>query len=359
MDLNIDWSKLIRYFAGESPETESREIKKTLESDPLYGRFVESLRKIWNVTPQDSIEVDAEKAWREFSARVLHRQPDGSLKSTVRRTPASRHYAVRVAAVVVLLTALPYLLVKFAGGSSVVPPQQKMAMKEVSTEPGQRVKLKFSDGTTALLNSSTTIRFREKFMNRYREVYLEGEAYFDVVPLAAEAQSEMTTAYSPFIVRAGDAVVQVLGTVFNVKAWPDNGNVEVVVAKGKVAVHSIADAERAEVVVTDGEMSKVVQGNKPLVPLRVDLNSSLAWLDGRLVFHNTPLRDVARSLERRYDLQCNVMDHRLLALPLTASFKEESVAEVLKAIALSLDIDYQKSGRVVKFHSRKGRQRAS
>lgn len=353
MDNHIDWNKLIRYFAGESSGAEKEEIEQSLRSDPLARQFVESLQKIWQVKPRDSSEIDAEKAWEEFSSATLPLKRREQMDWSRFWRSSARQYALRISAVFVLLVAVSYIIIRMTSISPQAPSQEDMVMREISTEPGHRAKIKFSDGTTALLNSSTTIRFMEKFSHGAREVYLQGEAYFDVVPMPVASKNAATTEYSPFIVHAGDAVVEVLGTSFNVKAWSNDENVEVVVAKGKVAVQSSLDDEKTNVVLVRGEMSKVVRGMKPLAPRRMDLDKSLAWIDGRLIFQNTPLGEVAKSLERRYGLRCEITDSRLGSLPLTASFKEESVVEILKVVSLSLNIVCQKSGGAVKFLPKK------
>lgn len=342
-EYRVPWQSIARYLAGESSRWEAREIEQLMRTDPKFHRFIEALREVWSISPRDSHEIDPAKAWKRFSSATLHPKPRiwPRIRSMVESLFA--HPSVRFAVALTLLLVAFSFLLNFDSRNPVSAPTT--TMREVSTTNGQRFTIKFSDGTLARLNSSTTIRFRERFTDGIREVSLRGEAFFEVAKIAAASSDGSAEGYSPFIVRAGGAVVQVLGTKFNVKAWPEDERVDVTVANGKVAVGTEQDS--AKVVLTRGQMVSVLAGLPPAGPVRVDIKASMAWIDGRLVFRDTPLGEVLKSLERQYDLTFSVSDPQLIKLPLTASFKDESVTEILRIISLTLDLTTKRSDRAV------------
>ncbi len=348
----IDWRKLSRYLAEESPIWEWREIERAMDRQPEFRNFVHSLRKIWSIQPESDVKItDPERAWEKVSLRRKELPTVGERKELEQSLWG--RYGFRVAVVLLALVGTSFLALQFLDRSRSTA-EEVAAMREVSTDRGQRAKVRFADGTTAMLNSSTSIRFREKFSQEMREVFLKGEAFFEVTTVL-DSTGTSEQGFLPFVVYAGSAVIRVLGTEFNVKAWPDDENIEVVVARGVVSVRSPEKGEDEAVVLKRGEMSSVRQGTAPSPPVRVDLDRSLSWLDGRIVFHNTSFRDVLRSLERHYGLVCTVADEQLHSMTLTATFKGESVSEILKIIGISMNITYQKSGEKVTFYPKRRR----
>src|SRR5690625_7625236 len=104
-----------------------------------------------------------------------------------------------------------------------------------------------------MVNSAATIRFPKRFQTDAREIYLDGEAYFEVAPNPDQ----------PFIVHIGDVEVEVLGPEFNVRGWKEDPGIEVVVSGGSVSVrsHAVDAEERFDVILTEGMKTMVVRGS--------------------------------------------------------------------------------------------------
>ncbi len=148
---------------------------------------------------------------------------------------------------------------------------------------GRQYGLQLSDGTNVSLNAATTIVYAETFSGSTREVYVTGEAFFDV---AQDPQR-------PFIVHAGKVSMKVLGTAFNVNTY--EMDVVTTLANGKLLVTVNND----QVVLQEGEQS--VSGKDALSKHAVDVNMYTAWKDGELFFDDAPLTDIAKVLSRNYD----------------------------------------------------------
>lgn len=341
----VDPQLILRYFEGTCSDVERQRIKKWVAANPKREDEIESLRQIWTTPAKQKVDVNIDSAWSAVAGKAGIAQATVEEKEPIKRNifplsilsgHSSFSNVVRAVAVILLLVGVSYVVNWYL--SSAKEPQQ-LTTREIAAERGQRVRLLFGDGTKVVLNSASVLRFPEKFSGSSREVFLQGEAYFDVAYVEAAV----------FFVRTSDAVVQALGTGFSVRAWPDENKVEVVVARGKVAVRSEWAPNSTEVVLRQGQGSTVPHGQSPTEAREVDLDKMLAWTEGRLVFQRTPLRDALRQLGRRYDIGFDVKDSILLKKTLTASVKNESLTEVLNLVALSLNIRYEKKGSVVIF----------
>ncbi|MEI3154229.1 MAG: FecR domain-containing protein, partial [Odoribacter sp.] len=143
-----------------------------------------------------------------------------------------------------------------------------------------------SDGSEVWLNSDSELRFPVDFVEDERRVYLKGEAYFKVAKNTEK----------PFRVNAGDMVVEALGTGFDVNAYRENGRVQATLVEGKVKISAPATSQ--ECILTPGTQAYLQKGK--LNTRKVDVNDVIGWEEGRFVFSNMTLEEIAWQLERWY-----------------------------------------------------------
>lgn len=170
-------------------------------------------------------------------------------------------------------------------------------MKTISTPRGKEYELVLSDGTVVLLNADSKITFPTRFTGNKRTVKLVGEAYFKV----------SKNKHLPFIVEAGNLSTRVLGTEFNLKAYP-HSDVNVTLIKGSVAVN----AEGKEVMLKPGENAEYSE-NKDIEVTTVDTEGYIQWKDGYFYFDNVPLIDVVRDLGRWYNVNIEIRNNSLMS----------------------------------------------
>ncbi|MGH7718161.1 MAG: FecR family protein, partial [Gemmatimonadaceae bacterium] len=192
-------------------------------------------------------------------------------------------------------------------------------MHTVSTERGERAELRLGDGTRVVLAAVSTLRYPADFGARSREVHLEGEAYFDVVH----------DARNPFVVRAGSAIAEDLGTAFIVRAYPNDPDAEVIVTSGKVALRAAEAGAPRGPVLTRGQLGRLTRDDNAVKVETVDVDDYVGWTEGRFVFDGEPLSEVIIRLERWYDVVFRFGDSTLASHRITASFKDKTIAEVL------------------------------
>jgi ferric-dicitrate binding protein FerR (iron transport regulator) len=278
-----------------------------------------------------SVPAQAEEAarlfqvWELSGTWVVGYTPDtDTALMKFRQRLASEGRPRRVRRAWLLAAASVLLLLSVGGYRWLLRPQEAVlirTMAAVSTEP---MRVSLPDGSLVILQQGSEISFPETYeAEDTRWVLLRGEAYLNIV----------SDTHRLFQVRTLGAVVQVLGTAFNVRAMPGEEAVEVTVEAGKV---SLAPVYRQEEVLllypgdrghchTDGDLQKTKDEN---------LNA-MSWLTNKLRFRNAALEQVVEALERHYDITLQLDRSALRACLYTAQFDDLSVEDALQTVALS------------------------
>lgn len=208
-------------------------------------------------------------------------------------------------------------------------PQQTDRL-ELHTPNGGTYQITLSDGSQVWLNAGSTLKYPNQFSADTREVELEGEGYFLVT----------REVNRPFTVHSGDHQIRVLGTAFNINAYPDQNELVTTLVEGSVDVidpdlasHILKPGQQA---IFDGEQIKVAQ---------VDVSYYTSWKDGRFIFNREELSVVLKQIERWYDVdfvsRINIEDVRLWG---TLS-REVMLSEILKVLELNTGLTFNQEGR--------------
>ena len=331
---NLNWDLLAKYLCNEASEPERQEVETwTGQSGVNLAELNENREliekaKLWFETSR----YNTNQAWDkvslmiEESTRVIQLQPSPKRNIFYRRL-------MRVAASILLATILG------TAGYFVGFRQHKPAVySEIITNNKQVVNgITLPDGSVVTLNSNSKLTFPRSFSGNTREVSITGEAFFEVKPDASRT----------FVITAGNAQIKVLGTTFNVCAYPDEETVDVVVETGKVQVICAANAQTTanNLILTSGEKGTV--SNKDLTlekSVNADRNIS-AWRTRQFVFDETPLSDVVAALEKVYFANIQIVDPDINTLVLTASFNDQSVDFILDVIRLTFNLELTSMNR--------------
>src|SRR5438552_7002977 len=309
---------LDRYLTGEASSTDVQAVREWLAQDSEHARLLDDLRLIRRVAAQRVPESSVDAAWAK-AARALEvpRQPRRS------RRPLS--VALAAAAVVVALI----------GGRGVL--RRTPQWREYATTAAQRMVVRLQDGTQVTIAPKSRVRYAADYGRARRELYLDGEAYFQVTP----------DSQRPFRVHTAGSLTEDLGTAFVVRAYADQVATEVVVAEGRVALSraDTAAASRPPALVLEArDLGRLDASGVATRRRGVDVERQLAWTRGVLAFDGTPLGDVVRTLGRWYNVEIRLADSALAARRLTASFQNEPIDLVLQRIALTLGLRVERSG---------------
>ena len=197
---------------------------------------------------------------------------------------------------------------------------------------GKRFNVVFSDGSKVYLNSGSVIKYPVKFIeNKKREVFLEGEAFFDVV----ENKNEL------FIVNSNGINVEVYGTKFNVRNYAEDFNSDIVLVEGSVGIGNSENLEK--IILKPSFKGSVNKENLKVTTTKVNTKVYTSWIDGEIIFRNETFTQILKKLERLYNV--TIIDNRekLSNEFFNASIdvENEDMEEVLNYFNKIYKIDYQ------------------
>lgn len=188
--------------------------------------------------------------------------------------------------------------------------EQKTVLAKKVTGRSEYKYMLLPDSTQVWLNAASTLEYPQQFASGKREVYLTGEAYFDV----KHANKQ------PFLIHTGKITTLVLGTAFNIKAYPGRENVIVSVSRGKVQVNL---NEKEVATLTPGQQVKVSNANKPVLQKKIAITEAAPWQQGNLVYDDECINDIIADLERIYDVTIRVQKETLGNERISTSFRRE------------------------------------
>lgn len=344
--------RLVHYLAGECTEDEKAEIEAWIQADPAHRKLVQELRRLWDATGDPPSRRSVDAMWDKLSRRMAlpeSKTIESSKTKANERAPlkarrhrSRRHEAwkqpVRIAVSIAFIAATAFLIGQVMNADGIL---KRSALREVATEAGERARVRLADGTHVILNAESKLTMPASFAGNERLVQLQGEAYFEVAPDLER----------PFVVHAEGTVTRVVGTKFNVGAYPDEEDVNVVVAEGKVAVRAEETEEEQALLLSPRQMVRFSKTNGSALRSEVDPSRYLAWTKGQLVFIDAPFQKVARKLEHWYGLHVKLEGSQAGVDRLNASFEEEPTTEVLSVIAEALHLRYERDGKTVTFYT--------
>lgn len=214
---------------------------------------------------------------------------------------------------------------------------KELVYNELTVPLGKIFDLVLSDGTEVKLNSGSSIKYPVTFIKgKNREVEIWGEAFFDVTKDEDH----------PFIVKANDLGIEVLGTKFNVACYEEDNQITAVLVEGSVQL--IENKNQVEIknphILKPNYKASLNKDNKRLSFEKVDTETYTAWINGRLIFRNSPFKNIRRKLERRYNVSIINNNKDLDEKLYNASFDIETIEQVLEAFKENYDIDFKIKG---------------
>jgi len=325
---------LDRYLAGEATASDAKAVQEWLAEDPAHALLLDDLRLIKRVIADKAPHSGTDAAWAKAvkALKVAHPPPP---------RVSRRLLAAALAAAAVVIALIGGRGVRGLGGLLRRTPQ----WTEYATAAAQRMVIRLQDGTQVTIAPKSRVRYTADYATAHRDLYLDGEAYFQVAP----------DSQRPLRVHTTRSVTEDLGTAFVVRAY-DQTATEVVVAEGRVALWraDTTAAARARGPRPDAPPSALVLGVRDLGRLdpsgvvtlrrRVDVGRYLAWTRGVLTFDGTPLGDVVLTLERWYNVEIRLAESALAGRRLTATLQNEPIDLVLQRIALTLGLRVERAG---------------
>lgn len=341
---------IARKLSGEASSEEIEELDTLLKEYPADAYFLSILADYWTtpLSPVADEDVDPEAHFRHIldAAADETQEPEPVYKSR----PHYIRTILTIAAVFAGLIFFSWLYVKVFRGQSTVPVASRI---ETIAKPGAKSRLILPDGSVVWLNSGSRISYPANFTDSLREVELEGEAYFDVAKNPGH----------PFIVHTRDINIKVLGTVFNVKCYPEDNKTEATLIRGLVQVsktggnlqdvlllhpHEKVVVNRAQEDVsanTDKPFPNAVANNMMVQQLKKDATDTAvvetAWVYNKLVFDGEDFQEISDEMERWFNVKIVFNDSTVARYRFHAKFENENITDVLSALQLSLPFTFK------------------
>lgn len=330
------WTIITRVLSGEATPAEQDELRKWLDEDPKHKEFYRNIRASWTQDPEQSSETfffDYESGLSKLRSKLDQESSVSRKKIQPERHPSLK-YGWAIAAVVLLAV----LLSVFA---SLYIWEQPASMKSYATSNVEQRIITLDDGSVVRLNRDSNIEVWGNDRAPLREVRLKGEAFFDV---AKDPDR-------PFIIHTDEAVVQVLGTSFNVK---EGDEVMVAVQEGIVSLRNRNYEEKSAAKLTAGQLGLLSNDGQDVKIEETNVENYMSWMNGYLRFESMPFDQVIRQLERIYGVEHKLDDPSISSVQLSVYTEQMEREEVLETIALALDLTYYEHEGVIQWQ--KGRR---
>jgi len=343
---------IIRVLKSEASDDDKQKLTSWLAQSQENVEIFKQSESVWNALEivKTGKEYDSGKAFRSFKEQVSNR-----LK-TSRRIGLYKKIDIfiRIAAVLVILIGIGHLFTKPIDKSI----QSDPSVFEIISPRGSKTQVLLPDGSKVWLNSESKIRYFNNYNQSGREVILEGEGYFEV----------KKNPDKPFVVTASDIRIKALGTIFNIKAYPEENTIETTLVEGRLEVESGASGKVNKLITLEpnekvtffnesevAENQKNVEENHKVENLppvkaaldkiisneKVDPSLVTSWKNNILYFDNENFEDLAFKLERRFGVTIHFENESLKQLRFTGKFRDTIIEQVLEALQFASPFDYR------------------
>ena len=348
---------LARQMGNLASEKEILELSELLKQYPENHFFVEILQSIKSersyyelVLTEDEL---VHESWlmlrNELNDRVINKRVL-KIENEVNRKKFSNSLWIRNAAIwtgVIILFTSSFFIWKLAARKPETSTNYKV--NQVIVPYGAIKKIILPDSTIVWVNAGSHIHYAADFIQKTRKVYLDGEAYFTV----------KHDAEHPFIVHAGNITVHALGTEFNVRAYKNETKVEATLISGKIQVSIENKADKKIILVPNekltviNEKEKSVSDDSPSVKElsfevkevkqipSISTVKEVAWIQDILAFQNESFKDLAKRMERRYDVHIIFKTRSLEEERLSGIFENETIQKALNLLQMTTQFRYQ------------------
>ena len=319
---------IIAYLSGNISDEDNQMLKAWLSKDPANRTILRRCREIWMTTQAEhqATNYDWKAGFEKFCLRKEQQQ---------QQTRSQRNYRLakllRYAALLVFAVSVAAVICYRQGSQSW---KGQLADVEMNVPMGSTLSLRLPDGTQVSLNGGSTLSYPQSFGLKDRKVNLTGEAYFAIVHHSDK----------PIEILTSKMTVRDIGTKLNITNYPEDNQAKVVIDEGSVELKTGNDTQTSIIVAGQEAIIDKQSGRISIVSKQYDGN---AWSKGELIFHNTTVADIAKRLERTYNIDISI-HHPATANKRfygTFSTREQSYTDILQALKETGTLKYTIRGR--------------
>lgn len=321
-----------KQLAGEISPDESVELKSILADNKAFRTEYKQLQTYFESETAEEENID--QVFSRIKAKIIVSEELGL-------TVVKNKYSIwlKIAAVVgiVIVGALVY-----NRETIFFKKTDQLKLTQALTKAAEVKTILLADGSTVKMNSGSRLKYPDHFTADTRDVYLSGEAFFDV----------KKDAKHPFIVHTEQLAVKVLGTAFDVKAYQNDAFTETTLIRGKVSI-SLKNNTAQTFILKPNDKFTLSNGRGSISQLMLfnragaDKVIETAWLNHELIFKNNRFDEVAKLFERWYDIKIAFKEPELKAIQFTGHFEKESLTDALNVLRLIENFNYSVNGKNV------------
>ncbi len=324
------------------------------EKEARWAAFLNGESEISDVSRQDAEEMDdftaiwevagtsfsnsaanPDQAWLNIQKEISN--PDEKLKIRIFNSLFFKY-----AAMIVVVLGIGFATFKIIKSpEKIVDAPVLMAVANTVAHPANFTVITLPDGTTVKMNASTRIEYPEHFAADIRKVKLSGEAFFEVT----------RDTLHPFIIETANASVEVLGTSFNVSAYPEAGLVEVNVKTGKVKLTQLAEGNSTSksAILPAGERGWLNVANGKMGHDMIVTSNYSAWITKEIIFQRTPLTEAFSILEKTYHVKIKIENPEIGKIPYTANFANQELDYIIDVLARTHQLKFVRNDDQIVF----------
>jgi ferric-dicitrate binding protein FerR (iron transport regulator) len=323
----MDHKQIFDYLEGKTSPGESWKVREWLANPENERHIREVLGHVWlngNITVNDSkpdFDQMLDQVHHLINLNETGRTGDHGIGTSIRKL-----YQAFSKAAAILIIPLAMLLAYYLIGTEQHKREDISNELVLITKPGSRMQTTLPDGTKVWLNDGTTLKYPSRFAKKERKVYIDGEAYFEVV----------SNPERPFIVENPMMNTRATGTKFNINAYTDDHYFEATLLEGIITL----EKQIPNMEMKPGQQVQYNRLNNKCVKEEVDPRIATAWIDGKLILENEPLNIAAKKLSRWYNIEFIIQSPELNEYLLTATIQDEKPEQTIKLIAFALPVKY-------------------
>ncbi|MFT3702837.1 MAG: FecR domain-containing protein [Agriterribacter sp.] len=303
-----------KFLAQQCSPREVEELIALMQQAEAEHALSDQMKKIWDDLRFDTTEYELD--WKSIYQSVVSNQQhaDDVLRHATGKRKRSSYYIAACMLIALSFTAFFYFSKKPSASKETLAQAQPFPTKQQKKQT-----IHLQDGSAVTLNTTAKLNYPATFSNNRRDVYLQGEAYFDIKHIDTK----------PFYVHIGNVVVKVLGTAFNIKADSLHKNVEVTVTRGKVQV--IKNKATLGVLTASQQLS-VNDNSEDVVIKAVNTEEVLKWKPAEIFFNDISMKDAMKMLEKRFGVTVQFVNIQIAMCNVTATFTEDDTMEDMLAV---------------------------
>ena len=317
---NLSEDIINKYLTGQCSEEEIVEVNAWMKESEENARQLFRMEEIYHLGKFNQY---ADRQQMARAEKQLYKKLDEEKRkqNKILRMHRWMKYAAMIAVILVIGGGSGYWL--YQNGNN-----QHM-MVAVANE-GIVKEIILPDGTKVWLNNSATLKYPREFSEKARNVYLDGEAYFEVIK----------NRHKPFTVQSDAMRVRVLGTTFNFKCDKNYRIAEVTLIEGEIEVKG--NKEEGQIILAPGQRAELNKNNGRLTVKQVDAKMDAVWHDNLIPFQKADILTISKALERFYDIKIILSPDMRADKTYSGVLKKKSTIEsVLKSLQNSISIDYK------------------